>query len=562
MAKNDKIILDKILDEKRAQVAPLMSEDDYFEIFTSEQVLKDYSPSYEEIEAGITDGPDDGGIDSFYVFVNGDLLQEDSDFSNIIKDLNVNVNIIQSKTSEGFSEDSLDKLITITTELFDLSKPIKSFYKLYNQEIINAVTTFRETYEKLASRFPKLSFNYYFATKGDIKDVHPKLIKKLPNLQKAVTNNFSAAEFTFNFLGASELLNYARRMPSSSYVLKLSETPISTSEDYGIISLVSLNEFNKFISDENGNLRLNFFEANVRDYQGRVFVNQEIQATLEKAESEDFWWLNNGITVLSSKTALNGRNLSIENPEIVNGLQTSREIYSYFYTVKPSDEKRNLLIRVIVPKEEISRDRIIKATNNQTAISPASLRATENIHRNIEQYLSPFGIYYDRRKNYYKNLGKPIKSIVSILQLAQSVEAVLLARPEIARGRPSSIIKNDDEYIKIFNQEHPIGVYRTSISLLKDTELFLLNHSDNLSPTQKNNIKFYIVMVYSRIMLNSFDLTPEQVCSLEGKTIDEDILEKSYLIVKTIYEKLGATDQVAKGSEMIKEIENELLKML
>ena len=107
---------------------------------------------------------------------------------------------------------------------------------------------------------------------------------------------------------------------------------------------------------------------------------------------------------------------------------------------------RSVLVRVIVPQEEDSRDRIIKATNSQTSIPRASLRATDKIHRDIEDYLTPRGIYYDRRKNYYKNQGKPVKKIVSIPYLAQAVLACGLRDPANARARPSSLLKNDETY--------------------------------------------------------------------------------------------------------------------
>ena len=61
----------------------------------------------------------------------------------------------------------------------------------------------------------------------------------------------------------------------------------------------------------------------------------------------------------------------------------------------------------MVPTEDESRDRIIKATNSQTVVPPSSLRATQRIHRDIEEYLQQKGLFYDRRKNHYKNEGKP-----------------------------------------------------------------------------------------------------------------------------------------------------------
>ena len=97
----------------------------------------------------------------------------------------------------------------------------------------------------------------------------------------------------------------------------------------------------------------------------------------------------------------------MEDPQIVNGLQTSTEIYNYCKESDETNDERKILVRVMVPTEDESRDRIIKATNSQTVVLLSSLRATDKIHRDIEEYLRPRGLFYDRRKNYYRNEGKP-----------------------------------------------------------------------------------------------------------------------------------------------------------
>ena len=89
------------------------------------------------------------------------------------------------------------------------------------------------------------------------------------------------------------------------------------------------------------------------------------------------------------------KELRISHPEIVNGLQTSNEIYNYFVS-HPNmleSENRCLLVRVIVPETDDSRDKIIFATNSQTAIPKASLRATDSIHRQIELFFRPRDLY-------------------------------------------------------------------------------------------------------------------------------------------------------------------------
>ena len=85
---------------------------------------------------------------------------------------------------------------------------------------------------------------------------------------------------------------------------------------------------------------------------------------------------------------VNNRELQIVNPEIVNGLQTSMEIYNYFSENREAleSEKRSILLRIIVPDNEESRDQIIFATKNQTNIPKATLRVTDPIHLQIEMY--------------------------------------------------------------------------------------------------------------------------------------------------------------------------------
>jgi hypothetical protein len=555
---NDRIILDQVLEQTRQGVAPASTPSHYFEVFTVEQILKDYDLSYDEVESGNVGGGGDGGIDSFYSFVNGELIQEDSDFSEIKKNITIELYMSQSKTATGFSEAALDKFISATDDLFNLSKPTSDFKAVYNEGLLEAVERFRSVYQYLASRFPQLHMHYFYATRGD--EVHPNVRRKVDKLENVVKKHFSAVQFTFEFLGASELLRLARRTPTTSYLLNLSENPISSTGAVAFACLVSLKDFFKFITDSQSHLIRHIFEANVRDYQGKTEVNEQIQTSLQEQSSEDFWWLNNGITILSTKATLSGKALTIENPEVVNGLQTSTEIHNYFKLCNTENEKRNLLIRVIVPNEPESRDHIIKATNSQTTIPPASLRATDKIHRDIEEYLKPFGLYYDRRKNFYKNEGKPISRIISIPQMAQAVMAVILKRPDMARARPSSLIKRDDEYFKLFSSKYPIEIYRACAELMKQVDASLNTLGAGLSATDRNNIRFYIAMCASHEALKDSDPSPERVASLSGGSLPEDVLKSSYELVLNQYSGLGGTDKVAKGSELLSKLKEQMQK--
>lgn len=133
--------------------------------------------------------------------------------------------------------------------------------------------------------------------------------------------------------------------------------------------MCKLADYLRFISDESGNLITRIFEANVRAYQGEVEVNREIAGSLENPTPDlDFWWLNNGVTIVADEAGFTSNQLVIANPLIVNGLQTSHEIHAYASKI-PTDDQRSILIRVIEETDLLKRDKIIRATNRQTSIT-------------------------------------------------------------------------------------------------------------------------------------------------------------------------------------------------
>src|SRR5439155_14465634 len=102
--------------------------------------------------------------------------------------------------------------------------------------------------------------------------------------------------------------------------IELSAPKIMASGE-GYVCLVPLKNFFDFISDSEKELLRHIFESNVRDYQGNVKVNKEIHETLVGVGKEEFWWLNNGVTILASDVyAATGEKLIISDPQIVNGL--------------------------------------------------------------------------------------------------------------------------------------------------------------------------------------------------------------------------------------------------
>jgi hypothetical protein len=263
------------------------------------------------------------------------------------------------------------------------------------------------------------------------------------------------------------------------------------------------------------------------------------------------------VTIITPKAVLAGKQLTIEDPQIVNGLQTSHEIYEHFSQLEDATgDERAILVRVICEEKDEPRDRIIRATNSQTAIPPASLRSSDEIHRNIEDFLKSNGYYYDRKKNHYKNLGMPVSKIVSIPYMAQAMMAITLLKPDSARARPSTLINSDADYKKIFSLDMPIDVYLKVIQIMKSTENYLKPEYCSIELERKTitNVKYYVAMLVGIKLTDCKENISSALARLSSIHLEDSLIDSALVEVLEKYNALGASDQVAKGSELVAEL--------
>ena len=299
--------------------------------------------------------------------------------------------------------------------------------------------------------------------------------------------------------------------------------------------MVNLKDYWQFVTDH-GALRKYIFESNVRDWQGDVEVNQEIGETLDQQNDPlDFWWLNNGITVLCSRATIAGKTINMDDVQVVNGLQTTVSIHEHLKAHENTEEKRSLLVRIIETDNPEARDRIIKATNHQTAIPPASLKATDRIQRDIETYVKQHGWYYDRRKNYYKNQGMPVDRIISIPYLAQAVMAILLREPNNARARPTTLIKNEVDYKRVFSENIGFDLYVFCAKLMKTVEERLRTFLSHYPNEFKRNLRYHVATAYVIRALETVPYKSSDVKTLVDKAIDDSLLNFAAQVVIDSY---------------------------
>ncbi|AVT36241.1 AIPR family protein [Plantactinospora sp. BB1] len=524
-ASNAQTLLMRIFESWREEYLPDSDAGTAFEIFASELTLRPYGLGLDEVTSGVVGGGQDGAVDSVYVFFDDTLLDEDSEVlqpksraNAFAQERSLELWVIQAKRTPAFSEGALDKLENTLRRVLDLRTSLKDLEVLYNPAILTRFGFFRDSWEKLLVRRPRLSVNVVYATPGDSRDVTPQVEGKVMALRQVVAAQVPDARVSVELLGDAELL--ARYNERPSYTLEMKYQEAATSGD-SHVALVTLTDYFNLIVDENGRLRRHLFEYNVRDYEGNVSVNLEIRKSLNNVDGPEFWWLNNGVTILCSEATSAGKKFSLSDIQIVNGLQTSHEVFEALRDdPRAVGAGRMLLVRIIVTDNAAVRDQVIRATNRQTSVKDSSLRATDEVQRNIENYLLTRGWYYDRRKNFYKNEGKEASRIVSIPMLGAAMTAMGLFRPDMARGKPSSLLKADEDYRKVFNASIDLSIYYWVAKMQRRVDAFIVSEAADASIQQKSNLKFHLSMLVAEKLNGGIIRNPQQLRRVAIEDLD------------------------------------------
>ena len=560
---NDQLLIREYV---KQQYAALQFSDQaaYFEFLAASQALREYDLSDEEIEAGLTGSGGDGGCDGVYLFFNDVLVGDDyiDNLSSVPREATLNILVVQAKNELGFGEDAIMKWKVTSANLLQFENQIDSFSGRYTEKVLTFFQNFKDLRIKLLTSKVKLIFKYVYVAVAN--DLHPNVQAQADELCEQIHQLFpgTMTSVEVEFVNASRLMELINTQTSQQFNLPLADNPIAIGSKKDYIALVNLGNYYKFITDETGALRKYIFESNVRDYQGHNNVNNEIRETLAAETPEDFWWLNNGVTIIAEDVSQAiSKQLLIVNPEIVNGLQTSNEIYLHFHEHPEliEQETRNVLLRIVVPEDESSRDRIILATNSQTTIPAVALRSTDPINRQIEMYFKSRGLYYDRRKNYYKNQGKKASEIVSIGFLGQCLMSLFLGKPNYARARPSTLLSNDDYYKKLYIDNTDLELFYRSASLGKKVERYIKSSSD-YSQAVKSDILFYVIYTVVAQAVQSPDISSLSFKALDMDAIDETKISQAAQLVFKLYQELGGNNKVAKGSELLERIRTEIVE--
>lgn len=534
----DQVVVGSLFQEYCATEYPGDNPDEVFERYAATQILKPYELTADELAVGIVDGPRDGGVDGFYVFLNGSIVSADDAIlkagdpavSRLGSHPELEVFLIQSKNRERWEESAWEHLLSSLTRLLATNADDAALEALYRPEVVEQTGIIRRAMISLASKFPKVSFNVRYVTRAlerNVTDTLEAQRKQVEELSKSLLT--TGASVSVEHIGVEELYRLAGTEPARAGVLRFRNL---IREPNSFLGVVSLGDYLEFVRNGAGVLREELFESNVRDYEGDNIVNESILNTLQTNDQSEFWWLNNGVTILGDKVDSPQNTLTISRPLIVNGLQTSHVLHRADREgiLDPQRVENGVVVRVIESIDEDTRDRIIAGTNRQTRVPSPSLYATQPLQRDIERFLHVHGWYYERRKNRYKNQGKPAKRRVTIGLLAQALITLKVGQPDAARARPSTLLSRKDGYDTLFPLSMDLNVYLAAIEIVKEVDEFLVTEEARSVIDERTNARFYVAAGYAVLKLRVGDIRDlrfEQNCNRLSRPLDRKSLKRA-----------------------------------
>lgn len=152
-------------------------------------------------------------------------------------------------------------------------------------------------------------------------------------------------------------------------------------------------------------------ERNIRRYLGLHGnrVNEGIRATLSSNAPENFYFFNNGITLVCDKFTYNALQqgdfqIKVKNLQIVNGGQSCMTILKTAEELEKNGQALPAQASVLIRLYELSSDnddvvlQITHATNSQNPVDLKDLRANDARQQQLEQSIQNLGYSYRRKR--------------------------------------------------------------------------------------------------------------------------------------------------------------------
>ncbi len=217
------------------------------------------------------------------------------------------------------------------------------------------------------------------------------------------------------------------------------------------------------------------FQQNVRYLLGlrtRGINRQILETAAEEARSKDFWYFNNGITMICRQIIEppNRRTIILEDAQVINGAQTTYALHDA-YTQGRLKEDVEIIVKVIETTDREFMENVTLYTNSQNAIKLRDLSSNDSIQIKVQKVLDSYGYFYERKRGEFEvsyptrdakinRFGHDYKEkLLSNENAAQAFLALYLDKPAQAKsekgrvflkeigGFYNDIFKRNDEFL-------------------------------------------------------------------------------------------------------------------
>ncbi len=431
---------------------------------------KDFRENIYSISDSIVDGSSDGGIDIVY-----------------FDDEQMKVIIVQTKFTESVDNN------TVISELNKMNATVRNFeegnYSTYNKalkvQLTNALN--RQNDED------KGNVEYWFVTtstldeisvyrkiENDIREYNPDMVILKQN--NDIISRINSLRDDFNYVKFDKI-DYDKDSGVLNY---------ESNENKGIIVNISSKSLKDLF---NAHQDKGLFDLNIRRYIANKAIDSGILKTI-KDTPDDFWFLNNGITIACRYFEIDGNKIKLHDFSIVNGGQTTKLIGDSKFTKVPF----LVTCKIISDSngEDINSDfytRVAEATNSQKPILPRDLKANRREMRSLKNLLNLEKINLEIKRG-----EKSTKTHFKIKndELGQLILSFVNQRPGTARSGKKLIFDNNSLYNTIFNINYEKEPKKTFLLDLIDfyrridfiTDSLIKNKSSKtISLDQKNILK-------------------------------------------------------------------------
>ncbi|MCF4127561.1 AIPR family protein [Methylobacterium sp. SyP6R] len=489
----------------------LSSEANAFQYFAISKILK---IDDDEIRSAITDGSDDRGIDAVYIDDRAErkvihLFQ----FKHVGNFKNVN---------NSFPSNEIDKI----------------------QSFLDCCLRKDETLEGTCNPLLWSKVNdIWYALEEAVCTIKIHLCINATGLTQPHAKRFEEAlrPYQHAYLVQHDLIWFSRLLSKGVTVDREYDLGIVEDQYYGrtdgsakgLIGTVRGEEIVRMIADPDFPQEVDdtLFEDNIRLYLGEQNeINRKILTTALSAENWQFWYLNNGITIVCDRMVYQPRSASpkvrMTNPQIVNGGQTSHALFEAARSDLSRIQHVKLLLRVIETADRSFTNKVAEATNSQTPIRSRDIRSNDSIQIRIENALLGHGYFYERKND--QHIDQPAEARIDAVKLGQIILAYVLREPDRAKTASNRIFGEFYTWVfdeSILSAENIIAMWRIYKMVDGDRRRTIASINSRLKKTYDES--WIIEGVFHILYMLSL------TCEQEGTPIfDLDAVEKHYAPVK------------------------------